>query len=51
MEKIGLGVPSAAMLRDALRERGIPVPEDAYTLEELQTAILACQQKEGDRPC
>lgn len=51
MEKIGLGVPSAAMLRDALRERGIPVPEDAYTLEELQTAILACQQKEGDQPC
>lgn len=47
MEKIGLGVPSAAILRDALRERGIPVPEDAYTLEELQTAILACQRKEG----
>lgn len=51
MEKIGLGVPSAAMLRDALRERGIPVPEDAYTLEELQTAILACQREEGDQPC
>lgn len=51
MEKIGLGVPSAAMLRDALRERGIPVPEDAYTLEELQTAILACQRKEGGQPC
>ena len=40
MDSIGLGVPEAAKLRDLLRARGLDLPEDLYTQEELQAAIL-----------
>ncbi|MGN1019958.1 MAG: energy-coupling factor transporter ATPase [Aristaeellaceae bacterium] len=41
MERIGLGVPEAARLCEKLRERGLPLPEDLYTPEELRDALLA----------
>ena len=41
MERIGLGVPEAAQLCGKLRDRGLPLPEDLYTPEELRDALLA----------
>ena len=41
MERIGLGVPEAAQLCGKLRARGLPLPEDLYTPEELRDALLA----------
>ncbi|MGN0970409.1 MAG: energy-coupling factor transporter ATPase [Aristaeellaceae bacterium] len=41
MERIGLGVPEAAQLCQKLRARGLPLPEDLYTPEELRDALLA----------
>ena len=51
MEQIGLGVPAAAQLRDALIQRGISVPADAYTLEEIQDALLPQLREGGVLPC
>ena len=41
MEEVGLGVPEAAKLVSRLRERGIDLPADLYTLDEVREAILA----------
>ncbi len=41
MERIGLGVPEAAKLAALLRERGIDLPADLYTQDELREHILA----------
>ncbi|MDY4138190.1 MAG: energy-coupling factor transporter ATPase [Eubacteriales bacterium] len=41
MERIGLGVPEAAQLCGKLRARGLPLPEDLYTPDELRDALLA----------
>ena len=41
MERIGLGVPEAAQLCGKLRAKGLPLPEDLYTPEELRDALLA----------
>ena len=40
MESIGLGVPEAAKLCAMLREKGIDVPNDLYTAEEVRDYIL-----------
>ena len=40
MERIGLGVPEAAKLAALLREKGIPLPENLYTQDELREHIL-----------
>ena len=40
MESIGLGVPEAAKLCAMLREKGIDVPNDLYTTEEVRDYIL-----------
>ena len=41
MEKIHLGVPEAAKLCALLRERGVDLPDDLYTPEELSACLLA----------
>ena len=41
MDRIGLGVPEAAKLAAMLRARGIDLPEDLYTQDELCEHILA----------
>ncbi len=40
MQSIGLGVPEAARLCAKLRQRGLDLPEDLYTQEELQEHLL-----------
>ena len=40
MASVGLGVPEAAKLCTLLREKGIDLPEDLYTQEELEQHIL-----------
>ena len=40
MESIGLGVPEAAKLCAMLREKGIDVPNDLYTTEEVRDYIM-----------
>ena len=46
MEEAGLGVPACARLCHALREKGIDIPADLYTQEEMAAAILS-RWKEG----
>ena len=41
MESIGLGVPEAARLCALLRQRGVNLPDDLYTPEELRDSLLA----------
>ncbi len=41
MESAGLAVPEAARLCARLRERGLPLPDDLYTQEELRDHLLA----------
>ena len=41
MEKIHLGVPEAAKLCAVLREKGIDLPDDLYTPDQLRDALLA----------
>lgn len=41
MEKIHLGVPEAAKLCAVLREKGIDLPDDLYTPDQLREALLA----------
>ena len=40
MASVGLGVPEAAKLCQLLREKGLDLPNDLYTQEELQQHIL-----------
>lgn len=40
MESIGLGVPEAAKLCALLRQRGVNLPDDLYTPEEVQQHLL-----------
>ena len=47
LEKMHLGVPEAARLARALRARGFDVPADAYTLDEVRSAIVARLGGEG----
>lgn len=42
MRSIGLDVPAAAQLCQALRQRGIALPDDLYTPDEVRSALLAC---------
>lgn len=41
MESIGLGVPEAARLCALLRQRGVKLPDDLYTPEEMRDSLLA----------
>ncbi|MBR6030277.1 MAG: energy-coupling factor transporter ATPase [Clostridia bacterium] len=47
MESIGLGVPEAARLNQALREKGLDLPEALYTQEELLTHLLRLGKEAG----
>lgn len=40
MERIGLGVPEAAKLCALLREKGVALPDDLYTPEEVRQHLL-----------
>ena len=40
MASVGLGVPEAAKLCQLLREKGVNIPHDLYTQEELEAHIL-----------
>ena len=40
MESIGLGVPEAAKLCAMLRAKGLQLPDNVYTLEEIKEDIL-----------
>ena len=40
MESIGLGVPEAARLCALLRQRGVKLPDDLYTPEDLRDSLL-----------
>lgn len=46
LEDIGLDIPHIAKLMRGLRERGMDVPDDIYTIEEAKAAIL--QLKRGE---
>lgn len=50
LRSIGLDVPQAVCLADALRARGFAVPEGAYRIEELR-AFIAQVVKGGMRAC
>lgn len=47
MREIGLDVPAAVKLCAALRARGIELPADLYTPEEVQTALLMRWKERG----
>ena len=38
--EIGLDVPQAARIAEALRQRGVALPNSIYTLDQLQSAVL-----------
>lgn len=40
MESVGLGVPQAAKLCAELRKRGVQLPDDLYTLDEVREHLL-----------
>ena len=45
-----LDIPDIARLAVKLREKGLPLPSDLYTVEDTQKAILALL-KGGEQPC
>ncbi len=49
MESIGLGVPEAAKLCALLRARGVPLPDDLYTIDEVRDHLLRLWK--GEAPC
>ena len=48
MASVGLGVPEAAKLCALLREKGVNLPEDLYTQEELHEHILRLWKEAND---
>ncbi len=49
MESIGLGVPEAAKLCALLRARGVSLPDDLYTIDEVREHLLRLWK--GEAPC
>lgn len=49
MESIGLGVPEAAKLCALLRARGVSLPDDLYTIDEVREHLLRLWKEEA--PC
>ncbi|MBQ8555721.1 MAG: energy-coupling factor transporter ATPase [Clostridia bacterium] len=47
MQSVGLGVPEAAQLCRALREKGLDLPDDLYTQEELHAQLLRLWKEAG----
>ncbi|MCC8358033.1 MAG: hypothetical protein LJU34_09470 [Oscillospiraceae bacterium] len=50
LQAMGLDLPGAARIAMLLRQKGANLPEDIYTTERLQEAILALWRK-GERSC
>ena len=48
--ELGLGLPEATHIAMLLRERGVPLPKDIYTIPQLRDAVLALAGK-GDAAC
>ena len=48
MASVGLGVPEAARLCQLLREKGVDLPHDLYTQEELHAALLRLWKEAND---
>ncbi|MGI6330953.1 MAG: energy-coupling factor transporter ATPase [Zhaonellaceae bacterium] len=44
LEKLGLGIPMVSRLMHRLKNRGIPVPIDIFTVEDAKEAILKWQR-------
>lgn len=49
LSKTGLDVPQITRLMTLLRERGVPVPENIYTVDEAEKALLRLFRKEATR--
>lgn len=49
LHEIGLSVPQAAKIAAGLRQKGVPLPENLYTVEALCDALLPLLSKGGDR--
>ena len=47
---IGLDVPQAARIAEALRQRGVTLPDSVYTLDQLEAALLE-RKKGGGAVC
>ena len=45
--ELGLGLPEATHIAMLLRERGVDLPQDIYTIPQLRDAILSLAGKEG----
>ena len=48
LQQIGLNVPQAARIADGLRQAGVDLPQDLYTVDDLCNALLPLLQKGGD---
>ena len=48
LEEMGLSVPQVTKVFSLLRDRGLNLPDDVYTLEQ---AISALRMRKGDRIC
>lgn len=54
LQQIGLAVPQITRVCMALREKGVPLSDDIFTVEQAKAQILALYQKKqkgGKRPC
>ncbi len=51
LEEIGLSVPQITKITDGLREKGFPVDEGIYTMEEAVYFIKKALFREGDKTC
>ena len=49
LAEMGLDVPAAVRTADALRARGIPVPEDLFRMQDLENWVLARMAAGGNR--
>ncbi len=47
LRKIGLDVPQSASLARLLREKGLDIPEEIYTTQDVERAICAILHKKG----
>ncbi|MBE6876692.1 MAG: energy-coupling factor transporter ATPase [Ruminococcus sp.] len=45
LKQLGLRVPQIASVMQALRKKGVPLPEDLYTVESAREAVLALLRK------
>ena len=50
LSELGLRVPQIASVMNRLRNRGVPLPPDLYTVEAARDALLTLLRKEGS-PC